>query len=147
MPHAGLIDEQSLGLERGLLMRARLHIRGGKRRLRQAKIADGIAALYDAVVSAMRWYVVTNPSLELKVLPGEDLQNDADLYRELVRSGVLDGAFDFDDFDRLLDASLEGKTPDIDQQALLNGIESVMIRLGILPFDEQKLPPEDPSTF
>jgi len=134
MPHAGLIDEQSLGLERGLLMRARLHIRGGKRRLRQGKIADGIAALYDAVVSAMRWYVVSNPSLELNVLPGEDLQNDADLYRAL-------------EFDRLLDASLEGKTPDIDRQALLNGIESVMTRLGIMPFNEQKLPPEDPSTF
>jgi len=147
MPHAGLIDERSLGPERGLLMRARLHIRGGKRRLRQAKIADGIAALYDAVVSSMRWYVVSNPRLELNVLPGEDLQNDADLYRALVRSGVLDGAFDFDEFDRLLDASLEGKTPDLDRQALLNGIESVMARLGIMPFDEAKLPPEDPSTF
>jgi hypothetical protein len=30
---------------------------------------------------------------------------------------------------------------------LLAGIESVMTQLGVLPFDEASLPPEDPSTF
>ncbi len=49
MPHFGLMDEGSLGPVEGPLMRARLHIRGGKRRLRQGKIAAAIATLYDAL--------------------------------------------------------------------------------------------------
>lgn len=147
MPHAGLMDEEALGPEKGLLMRARLHIRGGKRRLRQEKIADGIAALYDAFVSAVRWYAVSDRRPALKLLPGEDPQNDADLYRGLVRSGVLDGSFDFDELDRLLDTALGGEIPVFDRHAFLKGMDSVMIGLGVMPFDETKLPPEDPSTF
>ena len=56
MPHAGLMDEQALGPVEGPRQRARLHIRGGKRRLRQGKISAGIAALYDALDGAMQSY-------------------------------------------------------------------------------------------
>jgi hypothetical protein len=48
-----LMNEQELGPVAGLLQRARLHLRGGKRRLRQGKISAGIVTLYDALEGAM----------------------------------------------------------------------------------------------
>ena len=56
MPHFGLMNEQELGPVAGPLQRARLHLRGGKRRLRQGKISAGIVTLYDALEGAMLSY-------------------------------------------------------------------------------------------
>jgi len=148
MPHAGLMDERSLGPVEGPLLRARLHIRGAKRRLRQGKTAAGIVTLADALNGAMLWYVAS-PELRagLVIRPGDDLNDDRALYRVLVRSGVLDGAFDYDAFDRIVEQALAGELPGYDHRALLAGFEQVMLRLGVMPFDEAALPPEDPSTY
>jgi len=59
MPHLGLIDERTLGPEIEPLLRARLHIKGGKRRLRQGKISSGIITLADALSSALEWYMAS----------------------------------------------------------------------------------------
>jgi hypothetical protein len=148
MPHAGLMDEKTLGPEEGPRQRARLHIRGAKRRLRQGKISAGIVTLYDALEAAMRSYV-DDPEKrgELDTREGEDLNNEAILYRLLVRSTVLDGKFDFYAFDRLTEKALNEEMPGFDYRELLTGIESVMTQLGVMPFDEEALPPEDPKTF
>jgi len=57
MPHFGLMNERNMGPVEGPFLRARLHMRGGKRRLRQGKIAAGIVTLYDALNAAMQAYV------------------------------------------------------------------------------------------
>ena len=57
MPHFGLIDEEKLGPVQSLLMRARLHIRGGRLRLQQRQISLGIITLYDALCTALQWYI------------------------------------------------------------------------------------------
>jgi hypothetical protein len=148
MPHAGLMNEASLGPLEGPLQRARLHVRGGKRRLRQGKIAAGIVTLSDALSAAMQWYVAS-PEREkgLTIFSGEDLNDDGTAYRVLVRSGALDGTFDFDGFDRLVEHALDHEMPGFDAGEVLAGIESVMTQLGVMPFDEASLPPEDPGTF
>lgn len=148
MPHAGLMDERELGPVEGPLQRARLHIRGGKRRLVQGKISAGIVTLYDALDAAMLWYFA-QPMRRgaLSINDGENLNDDRTMYRILVRSGVLDGAFDFDAFDRLVEQALSEELPAYNYHELLSGIESVMTRLGVMPFDEAALPPEDPKTF
>jgi len=148
MPHAGLMDEKTLGPVEGLRQRARLHIRGGKRRLRQGKISAGIVTLYDALEAAMRSYV-DDPEKRgaLDIREGEDLNKEAILYRLLVRSRVLDGKLDFYAFDRLTEKALNEEMPSFDYRELLTGIESVMTQLGIMPFNEDALPPEDPKTF
>ena len=148
MPHAGLMDEETLGPVEGPRQRARLHIRGGKRRLRQGKISAGIATLYDAFEAAMRSYA-DDPErrVKLAVREGEDLNKDAILYSALVRSGVLDGKFDFGAFSRLMERALNEEMPGYDYRELLAEIESVMVQLGVMPFDENALPPEDPKTF
>src|SRR3989304_8571490 len=104
MPHAGLMDEQALGPVEGPLQRAKLHIRSGKRRLRQGKISAGIATLYDALSAAMQWYIAApERRVQLKIEAGENLNDDKIVYAVLMRSGVLVGKFDFDAFDRLLE--------------------------------------------
>jgi hypothetical protein len=148
MPHAGLMSEQDLGPVAGPLQRARLHIRGGKRRLNQGKISAGIVTLYDALEAAMRSYV-DDPERRggLDIREGEDLDTEAKLYQLLVRSRVLDGKLDFYAFDRLTEKALREDIPVFDYRELLAGIESVMTQLGVMPFDEASLPLEDPKTF
>ncbi len=146
MPHFGLMEERSLGPIDGPLQRARLHLRGGKRRLRQGKISAGIVTLYDAVTAAMEFYIARNRE-RMPVAADENLNDDKVMFRVLVRAGVLDGRFDFEGFDRLLERALSGELAGYDYGGLVEGIDAVMFRLGVMPFSEQSLPPEDPSTF
>ncbi len=148
MPHFGLMDEKKLGPVEGPFLRARLHMRGGKRRLRQGKIAAGIATLYDALEGAMQAYVAVPLRKEgLVIRNGENLNDEKTLYTVLVRSHVLNGGFDFEAFDHLTERALREEMPGFDYQKLLSDIESVMTQLGVMPFDEASLPPEDPKTF
>jgi hypothetical protein len=148
MPHFGLMNEEALGPVEGPLQRAMLHIRGARRRLRQGKISAGIVTFYDALSSAMQWYLAL-PARRSKLVVerDEDLLNDRTAYVVLVRSGVLDGRFDFDAFDRLTEHALLNEMPGYDYRAVLEGIEAVMEQIGVMPFDEADLPPEDPNTF
>ncbi len=146
MPHAGLMNERELGEVDGPLQRARLHIRGGKRRLRQGKISAGIVTLYDALEAAMQYRTATWMAGPL-FRAGENRYDDATVYAALIRAGVLDGSFDFAAFDRLTERALAEELPEYDYRPLLSGLDAVMTRLGVMPFDESALPPEDPRTF
>ena len=148
MPHFGLMNEQELGPFAGPLQRARLHLRGGKRRLRQGKVSAGIVTLYDALEGAMLSYAESpETGRRLQFRPGERRYDSRVLYAVLVRSGVLDGSLDFEAFDRLTERALDEEMPGYDYRDLLAGVESVMTQLGVMPFDELLLPPEDPKTF
>jgi hypothetical protein len=142
------MDENGLGPVEGPLMRARLHIRGGKRRLRQGKVSAGIVTLYDALSAAMQWYVASPEHRgNLVIREGDDLYDERTLFGILLRSRVLDGSFDYEAFDSLVLTALDQEMPDYDYQGVLSAFESVMTQLGVMPFDEERLPPEDPSTF
>jgi len=138
---------ESLGPEEGPLQRAKLHIRCGRRRLRQNKIALGIVTLYDAMVSALKWYVVSPERKEkLHIQYRESLNDDTVIYSILRRSGKLDNSLDYDSFNALVEKALAQEIPDYDYTEFLKNFESVMTQLGVMPFDENILPPEDPST-
>jgi hypothetical protein len=148
MPHFGLMDEKELGPVKGPLLRAQLHIRCGKRRLREGKIAAGIVTLYDALEGAMRSYIGDPDHRALLYnRHDEDLNKESMLYAALVRSHVLDGAFDFESFDRLTERALLEEMPGYEYRQLLTDFDDVMVQLGVMPFDETSLPPEDPKTF
>jgi hypothetical protein len=148
VPHFGLMDEKVLGPEAGPLQRARLHIRGGRRRLRQGKISAGIVTLYDAILSALRWYIADPERREaLDISDTDDLTDDRTVFGILNRSGVLDGRFDYAAFDEIVERALDHEMPDYEYHVLLKNVEHVMTQLGVMPFDESELPPEDPSTF
>jgi hypothetical protein len=148
MPHAGLMDQEALGPEVGPLQRARLHIRGGKRRLRQGKIPEGIITLYDALISAMEWYFASPARVDHLIIRAEDdLRSEKVRFEILTRSGVLDGSFDYVAFNDVIEKILFQNLRELKHGEILEGIESVMFQLGVMPFDEAGLPPEDPSTF
>jgi hypothetical protein len=123
-------------------------MRGGKRRLREGKTAAGVVTLYDALEVAMEAYVANPAHRAHLVISEEDNRYDGrTLYAVLVRSGVLNGKFDYDAFDRLVETALDRELPGYDYHGLLKNIETIMHRLGVMPFDEASLPPEDPKTF
>ncbi|MFX1253060.1 MAG: hypothetical protein ACFFCZ_15750 [Promethearchaeota archaeon] len=142
------MDAEALGPEAAALQRAKLHIRAGKRRLHQGKISAGIITLFDALHSAMRWYTVSpEKQKKLHIREGENIKDEETLFRILLRSEVLDGAFDYQSFDKLVDRALSEEMSEYNYKELLKDIESVMTQLGVMPFDESKLPPEDPHTY
>ncbi|MBI5639982.1 MAG: hypothetical protein HZA17_06105 [Nitrospirae bacterium] len=142
------MNEDALGPEAGPLQRARLHIRGARRRLRQGKISAGIVTLYDALLAAMKWYTASPERKKgLLISDSDDLRDDSTVYDILRRSGILDDSLDYWAFDNLVEQASENEMPDYDYTDILRRIETVMTRLGVMPFDEKDLPPEDPSTF
>lgn len=146
-PHFGLMDSEALGPERAALQRARLHLRGGRRRLRQGKTSAGVVAIYDALTSVMEWFCsFPDRRSRLRCAP-EVLLNDRSLYAALVSAGILNGSFDFELFNRVVDRALVSEIPSDDASGILEGVESVFTQLGALPFDDEELPPEDPDTF
>jgi hypothetical protein len=132
----------------GALLRARLHIRGARRRLRQGKISAGIVTLYDALLFALRWYI-SSPERRKKISlgPGDDMPDEEQVLALLQSSHVLPEEFDYPAFDALVEKASHQEMPAYDYSAMLRGFEAFMDRLGVMPFNESDLPPEDPSTF
>ena len=132
----------------GALLRARLHIRGGKRRLRQGKISAGIVTLYDALMFALRGYIASPERREaLAVRKEEDLTDEKTVFDILKRSNVPNVDFDYNAFDALVNKASTEEMPEYDYIGMLRDFEAFMTSLGVMPFDEAQLPPEDPATF
>ena len=106
MPHFGLMDSAALGPSGAALQRARLHIRGGRRRLRQGKISAGIVTLYDALECALEWYVSSSAKRESLGLREGEARISSVVYRRLVEEGVLSGSLSFSSFDTLTEKAL-----------------------------------------
>jgi hypothetical protein len=147
MPHFGLMNPDALGVEAAALQRARLHIRAGRRRLRQGKISAGLGTLYDALSFALEWYVAAPDRREtLPIKEGDDLRDDRTFFALLVKDGRIDGRFDFGAFKDLVEAA-PYESSVYDYAEILKQVESFMTRLGVMPFEESELPAEDPATY
>lgn len=135
-----------------LFLRAKMHVRGGKRRLSQNKIPAAIASLHDAFLSAMQRFFVSSELKKLHKIP----ENEIDLYDEkilfpvLKESGIIDDTFTKGDFQYLLliiDEALVQETKNYDHDSYFGKYDNIMTQLGVLPFSEKELPPEDPLTY
>lgn len=146
MPHFGLIDKLDFRPEDENLVRARLHLRSARRRLRQGKTPIGLSTLFDAFLAAIRWYVASPERRSgLDVLEGDDMADESSVYELLIRSGVLDGRPDFKSFSNVVEDALDQRISNFDYSTTLSEVETVMTRLGVMPFDEDDLPPESPD--
>ena len=143
MPHAGLIDE-SLDKDEALIMRARLHVKGAWNRFSEGMREDAIAAMYDAVSSAMQSILFRSTSREALVLEdGEDLSDDFTLFKILKRSGVFDESVSIDDFKYLaetLDDVLEKRLVSFDETLFVETVNILLVQLGVIPFNACELP-------
>ena len=63
----------------------------------------------------------------------------------LRHAGVLDGSFDFESYFVLMEKLIDGVDVEINSTEALKGYDKLMTQLGVMPFDESALPPEDPT--
>ncbi len=148
MPHFGLMNEDKMTCEEAELLRSRLHIRGGRRRLLEGKVNDGLVTLYDALSHGLRYYELKqDPEKETREDEGELHQQELSIARQLVHSGVLDDLNFVTRFCSIVDQAIDGIVPHISHRELLNSLDEIMTKLGVMPFSEDELPPEDPDTF
>lgn len=145
MPHASHMKEKNMEPRAGALFRARLHIRSGRRRIRQGLLCAGILTLYDALSAATEYAVLTQGG-RIPSRYKDELAHDDKAFHALRHCGLLDSSFDHKGFLRLVDRAIEANPPEsYDWESLLLSLDSVMTQLGVMPFDEGSLPPEDPT--
>jgi hypothetical protein len=150
MPHFGLVDD-TLQQEEASLLRARLHVRGVRIRLSEGRKEDGVAALYDAMLSAMLTFFDSKESrTKLQIDNEVDFNDDRALFIILQKSGIIHPSISLEDFDYLyqkMDEAIEEELTDFDEEQLISGFERIMTNLEVIPFDERELPEGEPVTL
>ena len=140
MPHHGLMDATKMTEEQASLMRARLHLRGGTRRLEEGLSAAGIVALYDALLFGMRYFIArTHHSLHIDLTNNEDLWDHAALYHTLTKAGVFEDPYAFNHLSLTVEQALWQESFSFDADAVLAEVEEMLTRLGVIPFNENFL--------
>ena len=147
MPHFGLIDENLPEIEQYLL-RARLHIRGGKIRIKKGEFSAGIAALYDAFIFSLYWYFISDKLLKPFLTNGDGTFNDEEvLYAILLSYGKIDGTFDLSRFLKLTVKAIDNELKEFKDDAFMEDFDRLMEQLAVLPYNENPLPQEQPITL
>lgn len=146
-PHFGLLDEDKVSRKEAMQMRSKLHWRCGKRRIIENKNVAGVATLYDAILSAMRWYLYNNRYDELGDDVEKTLENDQIVISLVEKAGIIDNSVDIKFISSVVDKALLDKDVSMYKDKFFQQAELLLTKLKLLPFDESKLPPEDPNTF
>jgi len=146
-PHFGLMDPGKMTRADAALLRSKLHWRGGLRRLREQKTAAGVATLYDALLCGLRWYLLVHRTENAGDHWDEELEDEAILFSLARKAGIFDETIDLTGMQALVNRALEGGDIVSVSRSFPGLIESLLNRIGVLPFDERELPPEDPATF
>lgn len=141
-PHFGLMDAGKMSRAEAARLRARFHWRGGRRRLAQGKTALAVVTLYDALLSGLRWYILVNGAEDA---PAE-LEREGYLFARAEQAGLLDAALELPRLQALFEQALRNEPISSDQGWFVERVAGLLTRIGILPFAEALLPPEDPDT-
>ncbi len=142
MPHYGLMGSTQISEEEASLMRARLHLHGGKRRLEEGLSTAGIAALYDALLFGMRYYIAQPEHCKtIDLTNNEDLWDHAALYHTLTKAGVFDDPYAFNHLSLIVERALWQESFSFDVDTVLGEVEMLLTKLGVIPFDEAALTP------
>jgi len=134
MPHTGIIDESLEGAEE-LHMRAKLHTKGGLDRFSNGMTADAIAAIYDAISSAMqRYLLLEDAGCDIQRKAEDDISDDHMVFEILLRSGCFDEnttSGDFEFIEQVLDDALEDRLDSFDETSFLDVSMYILRQLGI----------------
>lgn len=128
---------------RTALICARLYLRGGKRRLQAGYSKAGIAALYNAVLFGMRYYVARHKRCE-SVVEGTDLWDAPDLFHALARAGVFEDPLILNRFSLIVERALWQESFSLDVDSALAEVEKILRKLGVIPLLDSTLPDETP---
>ncbi|MFX1553753.1 MAG: hypothetical protein ACFFBV_07475 [Promethearchaeota archaeon] len=147
MPHFGLIDENLPKIEQCLL-RARLHINAGKKRIEEGEISAGIAALYDALIFSLYWYFLSDKMLKPLLFNGNGTYEDEEiLYSILLIYGRIDETFDFKRFLKLTVKAINNELKEFKDDTFIKDFDSLMEQLKVLPYNENTIPQEQLLTL
>jgi hypothetical protein len=137
------MDESKMSEAEAALRRARLHLSGGKRRLQQGLTAAGVVALYDSVLFGMRYYIARHKGCR-SFVEHTELWDAASLFHALTRAGVFENPLTFNRFNLMVERALWQRSFSFDVDAALAEVESILTKLGVMPFNESALPAESP---
>jgi len=140
-PHFGRMDADRMRPEDALLLRARLHWSSGLARLRDNRIPDGIATLYDAYLSGMRWYILVHLGHELGEDADRKLEDEQYLFSLLRHHGIIDRTSDLSHLLAAVDRVLRDQEPGADTERIVLDLTQFLTRIEVLPFNEADLEP------
>jgi hypothetical protein len=143
MPPYPLTDTAKIMDARTALLCARLYLRGGKRRLREGYSRAAIAALYDAVLFGMRYYIASHRSCT-PFVENTDLWDAPSMFHALARAGVFDDPLILNRFSLIVERALWQESYAIEADSMLAQAEKILWKLGVIPFRESSLPGESP---
>ena len=130
------IDITWLNDPKAALLCARLYLRSGKRRLRAGYSRAGIAALYDAVLFGMRYYIARHKRCE-SLVENTDPWDAPGLCHALARAGVFEDPLLLNRFSLTVERALWEEAYSIDSESMLAEVEKILLKLGVIPAREQ----------
>jgi len=133
MPYK-LTDKSMITDARTALICARLYLRGGKRRLQAGYSRAGIAALYDAVLFGMRYYIARHKRCE-SFLGNTDPWDAPSLFNALVRAGVFQDPLTLNRFSLLVERALWQESFSFDPDSMMEEVEKILMKLGVISFN------------
>ena len=143
LPHYSLIDITHTTEGDIALMRARLHLRGGKRQLQEGLSVAGLTALYDSLLFGMQYYIAIHERCkETGITSSDALWDHVALYHKLVKAGIFNDPCAFNRLSLILERALWEESFSFDLASTLAEIEKMLTKLGVLPFNESSLPSE-----
>ena len=141
-----LTDTGKIVDARTALLCARLYLRGGKRRLRAGYSRAGIAALYDAVLFGMRYYIAKHKRCE-SFVQSTDPWDASALFHALSRAGLFEDPLTLNRFSLMVERALWQEAYSLDVDSTLAEVETMLLKLGVMPLGESSLPGESSLTI
>lgn len=123
---------------RTALLCARLYLRGGKRRLQAGYSRAGIAALYDAVLFGMRYYIARHKRCE-SFVERTDPWDAPGMFYALARAGVFEDPLILNRFSLMVERALWQESYSIDADSVLAEVEKMLLKLGVIAPRESAL--------
>ena len=127
-----VMDVTKITEARTALICARLYLRGGKRRMEAGFSAEGVTALYHAVLFGMRYYIAKHKSCE-SWMKNIDPWDAPGLFHALARAGVFEDPLIFNRLSLLVERALWQKSFLSDTDSILIEFEKLLSKLGIPP--------------
>jgi hypothetical protein len=146
MTQQSLMDITKMIRAEAALLCARLYMRDGKRHLQEGSFTAGIAALYDAILFAMHYYIAEPGCRGSINLNRDDLWDHAALYHKLVKAGIFDDPNAFNHLSLIVERALWQESYSFDTDSVLAEAEKMLSRLGVMPFNESILQDESIAT-
>lgn len=128
------------------LMCARLYLRAGKHHLQEGLLTAGIAALYDAILFAMQYYIAESAYRASINFNSDDLWDHAALYHKLAKAGIFDDRNAFNHLSLIVERALWQESFSFDANSVITDVEKILLKLGVMPFNESILQSESKAT-